>query len=261
MYVMLKSSRSQLIVFFLLSFVIAWGTWIPSFLLPSFPKSISVIGLFAPAISALITAMLSSGKKGMSEILTRYFIFRFKPQWYILAIFLMPVIYLLAVMINVSFFHYTSPIWTNLPAYFIVASFIWLMFINSGEEIGWRGFALPVLLQNCKNPIKASLLLGTVWGLWHLPLYLLPGQSSFPYILFLLLTIGLSFIYTFLFLATKGSLLSVIMLHAGTDVGARIFQLAHFTPTMYGTIDVLVYIVAGILIYFFKKSKASNLPN
>ena len=208
----LTKPRNQLILFFLLAFILAWGTWIPTFLLPQFPKQLLFIGLFAPAISALIVAALSHGKKGVTEILGRYKIWRFGLQGWFLAIFLLPAIYLLAILLNVLFFHYSlNAVLVGSPLYFILAAFVWLMVINSGEEIGWRGFALPLLLKQIKNPIWVNLLLGSIWGLWHLPLYLDPAQSAFPYPLFLLLTIGLTFIYTFLFLNTKGSLLSVVM--------------------------------------------------
>ena len=255
---MIRSSYSKLAVFFSLSFLIAWGTWIPTLLFPGFPKLFPLVGLFAPALAALITSWLSEGTSGMRKLLGRYLLLRFKVRLYALAILFMPVVYLLAIVLNILFFHYTSPIWTNLPLYFIAASFIWLMVINSGEEIGWRGFALPVLLERM-SPITASALLGTAWGLWHLPLYLMPGQSSFPYPLFLLLTIGLSFVYTFLFLNTKGSLLAAVLLHAGTDVGARIFQLNYFTPLMYGTIDVLIFVTGALLLYLGQLSRSRDI--
>ena len=146
--------RNQLILFFLLSFILAWGTWIPAFLLPQFPKQLSLIGLFAPAISALIVTALRQGKKGVTALLGRYKIWRFGIQWYFLAIFLLPFIYLLAIFINALFFRYSlHDVLVGSPLYFIFAAFVWLMVINSGEEIGWRGFALPIMLKSMKNPV------------------------------------------------------------------------------------------------------------
>jgi membrane protease YdiL (CAAX protease family) len=118
------------------------------------------------------------------------------------------------------------------------------MVITSGEEIGWRGFALPLMLEKWTNIYGVSIVLGVIWGLWHLPLYLVPAQSSFPYPLFVIFTVAASVIYTVLFIKTKGSALPVVMLHAGTDVGARIFQIAYFTPTVWLTMDVLLLLVA-----------------
>ena len=245
----LSTPRAQLVVFFLLAFVIAWGTWLPAFLLPNFPKQLSMLGLFAPAISGLLAAWIANGRSGMAEILGRYKQWRFGVQWYGLSIALIPVFFLLAVLLNgMLSAHPLELFWVGSPLYFVLASFVWLMLINSGEEIGWRGFGLPKLLATVKSPLLASLILGVIWGLWHLPIYLLPGQSSFPYPLFLLLTIGSSFIYTALFIKTKGSLLPAVLLHASTDIGPRIFQIAKFTPAIWLTIDIFILVTAIVLI-------------
>ena len=258
MNVWIKQSRNQLILFFLLAFILAWGTWIPAFVLPQFPKQLSLIGLFAPAISALIVAALSRGKRGVTELLGRYKIWKFGIQWYFLAIFLLPFIYLLAILINALFFQFPlHNILVGSPLYFILAAFIWLMVINSGEEIGWRGFALPTMLKSMKNPVWVNVVLSIIWGLWHLPIYLTPGQSAFPYPLFLVLIFGLTFIYTSLFIKTKGSLLPAVILHAGTDIGPRIFQIAHFTIVLWSTVDILVILVA--IIMFLRQKGASKI--
>jgi membrane protease YdiL (CAAX protease family) len=243
------SSRSQLIIFFVLAFIMAWGTWIPAFLLPHLNKKIPLIGIFAPAISALVVAAISNGTAGVLEMLGRYRRVRFRPAWYVIAILLMPAIYLAAIFIDSQVFHsFQGSIWVGSPAYFVVAAFIWLVFITSGEEIGWRGFALPRMLQTM-NPKAASLVLGIIWGLWHLPMYLTPEQSSsFPFYLFLVLIVGLSFIYTAVFLKTNGSLVAAALLHAGTDIGPRILQTGHFNGTVWLTVDILVWIFAIALI-------------
>lgn len=246
MLYMASKSRNQLILFFVLTFILAWGSWIPAFLMPNSPRLLSFIGLFAPAISALVVAGIYNGKEGILGVLVRYKYINFSTKWYLVAVFLLPITYILSIFINLFLFHYTNnSVFVGSPIYFIIAAFIWLMVINSGEEVGWRGFALPILLKDLKNSIWASLLLGLIWGFWHLPMYLIPGQSSFPFSLFLLLTIGLSFIYIALFIKTKGSLLPAVLLHAGTDIGPRIFRTANFTLSVWFTIDIII-IVVGI---------------
>ncbi len=246
----LSTPPAQLIVFTLIAFIIAWGTWIPAFLLPNFPKQLSIIGLFAPAISSLLVAGIANGRSGISGVLGRFKKWRFAAQWYGVSILLIPTFFLLALLLNGMLSGQPlQQFWVGSPLYFVLASFVWLMVINSGEEIGWRGFGLPKLLETVKSPLLASLILGVVWGLWHLPLYLLPGQSSFPYPLFLLLTVGSSFIYTSLFIKTKGSLLPAVLLHASTDIGPRIFQIAKFTPAIWLTIDIFILITAALLVY------------
>jgi membrane protease YdiL (CAAX protease family) len=89
----------------------------------------------------------------------------------------------------------------RLPAY--LGSFLLVLTIGGGfEEPGWRGFALPRLQQR-HTPVRATLLLGLVWGLWHLPIY---GLGFVGPMLFV-------FYYTWLYNRT-GSVLLCILLHA-----------------------------------------------
>jgi uncharacterized protein len=123
------------------------------------------------------------------------------------------------------------------------------MIINSGEEIGWRGFALSRLQSVIKNPLVACIVLGAIWAIWHLLLYLNPEQSSFQLILFLLFIIGISIIYSVVFNNTRGSLLIAVVLHASTDIAPRFMQIANFTPVSWSIIVVLTWISALILYY------------
>jgi membrane protease YdiL (CAAX protease family) len=77
-----------------------------------------------------------------------------------------------------------------------------------GEELGWRGYALPRLLEK-RSPLIASLILGVLWGLWHLPTFLVPGtpQYGLPLVAFVLLTVEYSILMTWVFLHTVGSVL------------------------------------------------------
>lgn len=96
------------------------------------------------------------------------------------------------------------------------------------EELGWRGFALPVLLERFGSPLGASLVLGTVWMAWHLPRELpalLAGAPLGPFLLqqtvFLLLTLALSILATWGFLETGGSALPGLLIHGGTNVWSK----------------------------------------
>ena len=245
----LKTSKTQqLIFFFVLAFVIGWLAFIPVFLYHASPKpSALFIFLFSPALAGLITAALTNGMTGVKEVLGRYLIWKFQIRWYLLVLLLLPAIFLVVAL--TSFRTNLESLWTGSPWYFLIASFGYLMFINSGEEIGWRGFALSRLQSVIKNPLVASIVLGLIWGIWHLPIYLNPEQSSFPLILFLLFIIGISIIYSVLFNNTHGSLLMAVVLHASTDIAPRFMQIAKFTPTSWLIIVVLTWISAMILYY------------
>jgi membrane protease YdiL (CAAX protease family) len=102
-----------------------------------------------------------------------------------------------------------------------VAYLLALPFGPLGEELGWRGFALPRLLHRF-GAVKASLLLGGIWTLWHLPMMLWSPGASLPSFMTLSLTsvaiyavqiIAITFMMTVLFLKTKGSVLLAICAH------------------------------------------------
>ncbi len=112
-----------------------------------------------------------------------------------------------------------------------------------GEEFGWRGFALPRLLQRF-NPIVASLILGLIWGVWHLPAFLIPElpQSHFNFAAFLASTVALTIVITWLWLKSKGSLLVAIAAHLMTD------HVGDGTGMSLGAMQVAVGVAAMLLV-------------
>jgi uncharacterized protein len=92
------------------------------------------------------------------------------------------------------------------------------------EEIGWRGFALP-RLQGLYGPLVGSLILGVLWALWHLPLFLIPSWdtphgSSLDVVLFVVWAVSITIIFTWVFNNTKGSVLMVILAHGSINSAA-----------------------------------------
>jgi hypothetical protein len=94
---------------------------------------------------------------------------------------------------------------------------LWLFLLT--EETAWRGFALP-RLQARMPPVPAALLLGLLWGLWHIPLFLIADsfQSSIPFAGFLLSILATSVLTSWIFNHTRGSVLLAAVFHATTDV-------------------------------------------
>src|ERR1700676_2285886 len=90
--------------------------------------------------------------------------------------------------------------------------------VQAGEEIGWRGYALPRLAARF-GLARASLLLGVLWGCWHLPLFFVPGVDnygqSFP--VFVLGTTALSVAIAWLYAHTNGSLLLTMLMHSAVN--------------------------------------------
>ena len=241
--------RIQLLTFFVAAFLISWVAWIPAFLAPSASSAVAFIGLFAPALAALSTAAIYGGPSSARGILRRLAIARFPIGWALFSALIMPAIYLMAIAaLRILKSSETGSLFSGNSPPFVAMSFVWLLFVTSEEEIGWRGYALPRILEQTEHPVFASLGLGFLWGIWHLPLYLIPGQSAFPLPLFLLFTSLQSILYTVVFIQTRGSLLPALLLHAGTDVAPRIFKIVHFPPSFWIIVDLTVGVLVLILL-------------
>ena len=83
-----------------------------------------------------------------------------------------------------------------------------------GEEFGWRGFALPRVLEQWP-PLKASLILGAIHAIWHVPLFFLPDmpQSRIPFPTFAVGVVSIAIIDTWLYLRSGANLLLAILVH------------------------------------------------
>ena len=129
----------------------------------------------------------------------------------------------------------------------LLAQFVRVFFLGGPleEELGWRAFALP-RLQVGLPALDASVLLGLVWGLWHIPLYFVPGTGQFETLAggadtaftiggFVFWTVALSVLFAWLFNQSSGSLLVAMLLHTSVDVGALL-------PSLVGSGGVSSYL-------------------
>jgi membrane protease YdiL (CAAX protease family) len=208
-------ARHELIAFFVLAFVFSWYPWIIALA----RDRVSGPNPLGPLVAALVVAGIASGWPGIRELLGRMVRVRFGLQWYAV-IFGLPVAFCAAAVAIMAAFGYPVSLpavaaWRELPDRFI---FIFL-FIGLGEEPGWRGFALPRLQRNY-TPFIASLILATIWALWHLPLM----GNEFPALVipaFLISLLGGTLIQTWLFNRTRGSVFAQMLFHATVNtVGA-----------------------------------------
>jgi uncharacterized protein len=117
-----------------------------------------------------------------------------------------------------------------------------------GEEYGWRGYALP-RLQRVMTPLNASLLIGVVWVVWHVPSAFMPGTSLYVLLLFLPLMLAGSMLYTWLFNATGGSMLVIVLAHLGAhlDSLARAIALDGWSPAIATTVVMVLFAIAVVM--------------
>ena len=116
-----------------------------------------------------------------------------------------------------------------------------------GEELGWRGYALPLLLEK-RSAVTASLILGVLWALWHLPTFVVPGtpQYGLPLAAFVLLTIEYSILMTWVFLHTLGSVLIATLFHGAINLSQGMFLGGVDGASRYWLLSI-VYGVAALI--------------
>jgi membrane protease YdiL (CAAX protease family) len=214
--------RHPLIVFFVLAYAVTWVVWIPRAL----GVQVGVVGqawTWMPAVAALAAAALTGGRAAVVDLGRRLVRWRVAWPWYAVVI-VGPAVFSLAVgavyvLLGGSWSAALPPAFaTPFPS---LALFLVILTLTDGlgEEPGWRGFALPRLLER-SNPLVASLVLGVLWAGWHLPLVWTEGSSlsgSPVWLLFLNLP-ATSVLFTWVFLRTRGSVLLAALLHGATNL-------------------------------------------
>ena len=159
---------------------------------------------------------VTEGREGVGRLLRRFVLWRVGFRWYLFALVGIPVIVVLSVIVMPGVLESFQGLGALAPLP-LLGVFVYVLFLGGalGEEPGWRGFALP-RLQSLHGPLVGSLILGPLWGLWHLPLFFTPWNEPtvLNVVVYVLSTTSLAIIYTWAFNNTKGSLLIAILIHA-----------------------------------------------
>jgi len=215
--------RHPLVTFFLLVFILTWVVWVPR----ASGAPLGVLGqawTWIPAIAALLAAALTGGRGALRELGSRLVRWRVGWQWYLVVI-LGPAAFSLAVAGIYTLF---GGSWADAapPAILVGPLVVLPLFLviltltdGLGEELAWRGFALPRLLTRY-NALAASLILGVIWALWHLPLLWTEGGPMYqlPVWLLLLDVTAKAVLFTWVFLHTRGSVLIAMLFHGATNL-------------------------------------------
>lgn len=192
-----RIERQPLLAFFVLTFALSWGFWLFYYLASS--EVFFVIGGLGPLMAAAIVARrLGTTRQWLARVLR----WRIHPGYYAFALFFPVALYASANVVALAF---GTPLEVSrldgiLPTYAMTWATVTVL--GGLEEPGWRGFALPHL-QTQYSPVRSTLVLGIVWGLWHLPVSPLA----------IITTIPLAFFYTWLFNRTDSALVC-LLLHA-----------------------------------------------
>ncbi|MES2178344.1 MAG: type II CAAX endopeptidase family protein [Gemmatimonadota bacterium] len=207
-----------MIVYFVLTFAVTWGLWFAAGVSsPAGPHGpLVLMGVFTPAVIALSLTAVEEGRAGVIALLRRLIDWEHPVRWYVFAM-----TYVAAIKITAAVAHRVIlgvwPAFGTESILLMIAATLASTFSGgqAGEEVGWRGYALPRLATRFGLP-WASVVLGVVWASWHLPLFFAHGVDkmgqSFP--LYLLQVTALSVALAWLWSHTRGSLLPVMLMHA-----------------------------------------------
>ena len=241
--------------FLVVAFGFAWFMWL---LEAFYPHSTAFIPspTFGPLIAALIVLAFTRGKSGVKELLGRMVRWRVGLGWYAVAFLLPTILALVAVYTNVLLLGAAAPSAAELGKWPLIMLLYPLLLIFDGplgEEPGWRGFALPAL-QAGRSALVASVVLGVIVVLWHVPKLML--DPSFRPVPFALFTVAGAILFTWIYNSTDGSVLLTTLFHGSINAiggqfffsmfsGADLTRLWWLTAAVYCVAAIVVVVVAG----------------
>lgn len=225
---------------------------------------------YMPTLAAVIVTRQAEGKEAVRALFRKLLIARVGLRWYLFAIFGLPIIYAVSVLLFNALggspalsmlserMSNLSPLQLTLN---IVPMFIVIGIVN-GEELAWRGFALP-RLQARYNALTASLILGVIWTVFHLPLFFtLTGssQADMSFVGFLISTTALTVLYTWMYNNTRGSVLMAYLFHAAANTWSQVFPIDHGGPLI-GKISIALIVLAAVIVVLMNGAENLSRKN
>jgi uncharacterized protein len=240
-----------LTIYFVLAYAWTWTCWwsVVANLngrawLPIGDETLKTAGQFGPFAAAVLVIAVTQGRSGLRDFFGRFVRWRANPIWLAVALLLLPSTMLIAI-----YWSYATGsdarlqfrgTWSTVPLHFV-----YLLVLGGplGEEPGWRGFALP-RLQDRYGAVIGSVWLGVLHAGWHLPLWWM-GRPPCPFWMYLIGVMLVSFLFTWLFNHTNGSVLYSLIFHASLSIASIRLPEA---PAYHLWIVVLLIVVAVVLL-------------
>ena len=255
--------QRTLYVFFGLTFTVTWGIGLAALLFPSQLEAIFgpmsegnplfFLAVFSPTLSSLLLTGIVEGREGIWVLVSRLGRWRFNIFFYFFVLIIVPALGYVAAVIGGRGSDLDLRYWyLYLPLLF---SRVFTDPGPLGEELGWRGFALPRLLRRY-DALKSSIILGVLWGLWHLPAVLCSGlpQQGVSIVAFILGGVALSILSTWLYNNSGGSVLVTALLHLTIN-----FSLVIIEAPIWIFMGLLA-VMAILVVMFTGPAKLSKKP-
>ena len=264
----------SLFQFFLLAFALMWVCFFTVALVPiptntALGQSLVLLGAFAPSLAALLVTARTEGRPGVGMLLRGVIKWRVAVRWYLFA-----ASYTVTVKLTVAVLHRVAVgVWPHFdaePYYIVPFAILFSVPFQAGEEIGWRGFALPRLAERF-GLSRASVVLGVIWGCWHLPQFFIREADTYQqsFWVFVLGVTAFSVILAWLWQRTGGSLLLTMLLHAawsnskdivpsGITGGTKTFGF-HASFVSWVTLAVL-WVCSAYLLFFDMSTRRRHQP-
>jgi uncharacterized protein len=216
-----RAPAGQLLAFFALSYAVTWAAfitvarWIPAQTPAGY--ALVLLGAYTPGIVALFLTARSEGSRGVWALLRRILIVDVPARLYVLALTYMVVIKLAAAVLH----RWVAGEWPQFGAGSLALIPLAIAFstpFQAGEELGWRGYALPRLADRF-GLRTASLVLGVIWAVWHLPQFYIAGADTYhqSFLVWAPQVVAMSIALAWLYAKSGGSLLLVMLMHSAIN--------------------------------------------
>lgn len=254
--------RSPFALYLLLAFGLCWLFWVPRALLSHNPQvpaavlmTLQILGAFGPAAAALLTVRITGGRQALRRLLAPYGRWRVGAGWYALVLLYRPLIWAAALgiylLLHLRTLSFETVDWVFFAAYALSQPLV----VGIGEELGWMGFAYP-WLRSRRRYLASGLLLGMIWGLWHLPMFFTLGDSQFgaSLVVFVVKLTALRLVMALVFEAT-GSLVMPALFHVSINVLTELIPLSPNDPL---AILLLMVVTAAVVTAYLSRKRAAG---
>jgi membrane protease YdiL (CAAX protease family) len=266
-------NSNKIISFIGITYIFSWAVWFSGIALNSNAMIEDIwiyllVGSFSPTVAAIIMLYIEDGFKGIKQLFTSVFRFKFHVKYWLVSLFMLPVIW------SIVFFligkEAAEPDLTGL-AYItiLIAPINGFMGIFTGigpigEEIGWRGYLLGKMLKKL-SLLKTNLLLGLVWAFWHLPLIIKfpefrSGIDIGTYlVLYAIMAVAITSFMTNVWKRTSGSVFIAIWVHSLINdllaYSENTIWLSDYSKTTLFMIICFILVIASALSFFIFANK------